>query len=295
MPIQNKNFYNSSSSQTLGWDPAWFGVSDFNEELVSAISEFQKKKGLKPDGLCGPTTYKYILAERTAAEALVLHRLKTSFASTQESIVCGEKRIPIAWEKFVGMNEPGAMVADRYFVRRVKNKVNRLIVLHHDVCLSSKDCFRVLNKRGLSINFMVDCDGTVYQSVDCADSAQQAGSVNSWSVGIEVCNPLEVKYNTYYTTVKKLPPRPIIKSQKIHGKVYKNFLGYYPEQIQALEVLVKSLCEGLDIPKQTPDSSTVFPGALNGSYTGVIAHYHLTKDKWDIAGIDIAALIERIK
>ena len=60
----DKVFYNKSSSDSLGWEPSWFGASYHDEELVKAIKKWQKDRGLKSDGLCGPTTYRRVWTER---------------------------------------------------------------------------------------------------------------------------------------------------------------------------------------------------------------------------------------
>ena len=40
-------------------------------------------------------------------------------------------------------------------------------VIHYDVAGTSRNCFEVLqDKRGLSVHFMLDLDGTIYQSLD---------------------------------------------------------------------------------------------------------------------------------
>ena len=41
--MDDKNFYNESSSAKLGWEPQWLGCDEFDDELVEAIKKFQKK------------------------------------------------------------------------------------------------------------------------------------------------------------------------------------------------------------------------------------------------------------
>ena len=53
-------------------------------------------------------------------------------------------------------------------------------VLHYDVCGLSKICFNVLHDhRGLSIHFMVDIDGTIYQTLDLRERAYHATIANN--------------------------------------------------------------------------------------------------------------------
>ena len=62
-------------------------------------------------------------------------------------------------------------------------------VLHYDVCGTSRQCFKVLHdRRGLSVHFMIDVDGTIYQTLDVADTAWHASQVNWRSVGVEIAS-----------------------------------------------------------------------------------------------------------
>jgi N-acetyl-anhydromuramyl-L-alanine amidase AmpD len=62
-------------------------------------------------------------------------------------------------------------------------------VLHYDVCGVSRQCFRVLHDmRGLSVQFMLDIDGTIYQTMDLKDKAWHATVANNRSVGVEIAN-----------------------------------------------------------------------------------------------------------
>jgi N-acetyl-anhydromuramyl-L-alanine amidase AmpD len=62
-------------------------------------------------------------------------------------------------------------------------------VLHYDVCGTSRQCFRVLHDmRGLSVHFMLDIDGTIYQTLDLKERAWHATVSNDRSIGIEIAN-----------------------------------------------------------------------------------------------------------
>lgn len=64
-----------------------------------------------------------------------------------------------------------------------------LFVYHYDACGTSARCFKVLQDiRGLSVHFMLDLDGTIYQTLDLKERAWHAGDVNSRCVGIEIAN-----------------------------------------------------------------------------------------------------------
>ena len=62
-------------------------------------------------------------------------------------------------------------------------------VIHYDVCGTSRQCFKVLqDMRNLSVHFMLDLDGTIYQTLDVKERAWHAGTANSRSVGVEIAN-----------------------------------------------------------------------------------------------------------
>ncbi|MBC7771493.1 MAG: N-acetylmuramoyl-L-alanine amidase [Pyrinomonadaceae bacterium] len=70
-------------------------------------------------------------------------------------------------------------------------------VIHYDVCGTSRQCFRVLHDvRGLSVHFMLDVDGTIYQTLDLKERAWHATTSNDRSIGIEIAHigayPLDV-------------------------------------------------------------------------------------------------------
>lgn len=62
-----------------------------------------------------------------------------------------------------------------------------LFVLHYDVCGTSRRCFDVLHdQRGLSVHFLLDVDGTIYQTLDLTARARHATIANDRSVGVEI-------------------------------------------------------------------------------------------------------------
>src|SRR6476619_1583840 len=68
-------------------------------------------------------------------------------------------------------------------------KVVDQFVIHFDVCGVSRQCFKVLHdNRDLSVHFMLDVDGTIYQTLDLKERAWHATISNGRSVGIEIAN-----------------------------------------------------------------------------------------------------------
>jgi len=74
-------------------------------------------------------------------------------------------------------------------LEQLRERVTQLVV-HYDAAVTSSNCFRVLHDvRGLSVHFLLDVDGTVYQTLDLAGRARHAGDVNDVSIGIEIAHP----------------------------------------------------------------------------------------------------------
>jgi N-acetyl-anhydromuramyl-L-alanine amidase AmpD len=64
-----------------------------------------------------------------------------------------------------------------------------LFVLHYDACGTSRRCFEVLHDvRGLSVHFLLDLDGTLYQTMDLRDQGWHARQANVRSIGVEIAN-----------------------------------------------------------------------------------------------------------
>ncbi len=64
-----------------------------------------------------------------------------------------------------------------------------LFVIHYDACGTSEACFRVLHdERQLSVHFLLDVDGTIYQTLDLVDEAWHARAANPRSIGVEIAH-----------------------------------------------------------------------------------------------------------
>ena len=190
-------------------------------------------------------------------------------------------------------------------------------VIHFDVCGTSRQCFKVLQDyRGLSVHFMLDLDGTIYQTLDLKERAWHATISNSRSVGIEIANigaygadeenPLDKWYakdasgQTRVTVPPSLgdggirtrnfvghPARPL----PVHGAIQGRNLVQYdftPEQYQALSKLTAALCKifpkiNCDYPRD-PAGQLVTQKLSDDqlkAYHGVLGHYHIQTDKVD--------------
>tara|TARA_B100000085_G_C18487855_1_gene490040 strand:- start:650 stop:1165 length:516 start_codon:yes stop_codon:yes gene_type:complete len=160
----------------------------------------------------------------------------------------------------------------------------------------------VLNKRGASVHFLIDNDGTIYQTLDLQHAAWHAGSArtNRPSVGVEISNAYYPKYQDWYVK-NGYGERPIKDGIWVHGTKLDPFLGFYPKQIEALKALWKAIHGATDIPYETPikqngNTETKYvQDVAYGSFSGFVSHYHVSKNKIDCAGLDLKTLLDEVK
>jgi len=198
----------------------------------------------------------------------------------------------------------------------LQQKVDQFVI-HYDVCGTSRTCFRILHDvRGLSVHFMLDIDGTIYQTLDVKERAWHAAAANDRSVGVEIANmgayspkekdPLGRWYAKDQTgrTRITIPPeldgggvrtpgfvgRPA-RDEPVVGEIHGTTLRQYdltPQQYDSLTKLTATLCTVLprircDYPKDDHGAlrTTTLPEAQLAAYSGLIGHYHLTPGKID--------------
>lgn len=183
--------------------------------------------------------------------------------------------------------DPGGYRATDFGAR--KDDV-RQIVLHYDAAGTSAQCFKVLERRGLSVHFMVDLDGTVYQTCDTSARAYHAGTFNDGSVGIEIANVGAYADRAELERLWPIPPgvarpahvpppaRPGPLTGRIHGRELWQ-QDYTDEQYEALGALVAALCRGLGVPAEAPTEPRVIRSPE--AWRGIVGHYHLTTQKVD--------------
>jgi hypothetical protein len=284
MTLEEKIKYNKESSSKLGWKPDWFNSSDFNEELINKIAEFQKSYQLTADGIVGPVTYRRLLTERDSE--------KGSF------IICGGKEIAIDWPKVVNMNQPGSLKLPASTYKKKAGRKPSMFVVHWDACLSSASCASVLAQRGLSVHFCIDNDGTIYQLVDAEHIALHASNANSVSIGVEVSNAHYPKYQSWYEK-NGFGKRPVLKNTKVHSGTIDEHLAFYPVQEEALKVLIHTVCNHYGIPLVVPKDSSgklitkEVPEVASNKFSGVVCHYHITAGKIDCAGLKLDEIVEK--
>jgi N-acetyl-anhydromuramyl-L-alanine amidase AmpD len=190
-------------------------------------------------------------------------------------------------------------------------------VVHFDVSGTSRQCFKTLHDvRDLSVHFMLDLDGTIYQTLDAKERAWHATSSNTRSVGIEIANvgayssrdakPLDEWYGRDATGQVQIriperfgdggirtpafvgrPTRPDLVSGEIHGQQLVQY-DLTPEQYRALIHLTATLCQifpkiRCDYPRDR--SGELVRTKLSNDelerYQGVLGHFHVQQNKVD--------------
>ena len=154
-------------------------------------------------------------------------------------------------------------------------------VIHYDAVGNSRDCFEILqDKRGLSVHFMLDTDGTIYQTLDVKERAWHATIANDRSVGIEVAHVGAVPAGD--TSVTSDMVRGMIQGQELAQSPFTD------AQYRALAKLTAALCVVLprikcDYPRDA-DGQLVrhkLDDETLRNYHGLLGHYHIQTNKTD--------------
>ena len=196
-------------------------------------------------------------------------------------------------------------------------KIVDQFVIHYDVAGTSRQCFKVLHDmRDLSVHFMLDIDGTIYQTLDLKERARHATISNTRSVGIEIANvgaypPGDTNtlgewyvHSTNGKTLIKIPEQfgdgglrtkdfvgHPSKAEPVSGTVQGKELVQYdftPEQYKALIKLTATLCKVFpkikcDCPRDAEGGVLMekLPDEELAQYQGVLGHFHIQTDKID--------------
>lgn len=194
-------------------------------------------------------------------------------------------------------------------------EIVHLVVIHYDAVGSAERCFRALHdNRGLSAHFLLDLDGTIYQTLDLVERAFHAKNANDESIGIEIANIgamstprlLQKWYGrgedglirNLFPTDARLgeqrrrdvvprPARQVLISGAVHGRKLVQY-DFTNEQYDALATLVAALVRvfprvRLDAPRDR--HGRILPAALPDRaaerFEGLVGHYHLDEKKDD--------------
>lgn len=186
-------------------------------------------------------------------------------------------------------------------------KLQRIVkqfFLHHSGLYCSRDTFNVLhNQRGLSVHFILDDDGTLYQTLDLREKAWHGGGCNPMSVGIEIDSRADARkrpyaYDAAHQRKYGVGPRRIV-SDIINGHRYLGF-DYNDAQYATLIRL------GMVLLEVFPLIRPIFPVNASGqlvkstlakpkNHRGLICHYHASRSKWDPVAFDYGRFLRGMR
>jgi N-acetylmuramoyl-L-alanine amidase len=191
---------------------------------------------------------------------------------------------------------------------RTLEELQKLIfqfVLHFDGCVNSRSCFKSMHNRvrpgggtgcGLSAHFMIDADGTIYQTMDLVERAYHAEIANTGSVGVEICNRGRVDRSEW----PRLPPeyrtRPT-RTVVVNGESHEAY-DFRPEQYESIVAVTRTLLRLFPrIKPEVPEQNgavimDTLPDPL--AFSGVIGHYHVERKKWDPGALDWPRLLRAL-
>ncbi|QDU57797.1 N-acetylmuramoyl-L-alanine amidase [Aeoliella mucimassa] len=191
-------------------------------------------------------------------------------------------------------------------------KVVDQFVMHYDVCGRSETCFNVLHDhRGLSVHFMVDVDGTIYQTLDLKERAWHATISNTRSIGVEIAHigayrsadaePLKKWYQVGDDGIAQLKllehtsdpslnnplARPKIVEGTIQGtKLYQyDFTEAQYDSLIKLTATLSRVFPKIKLNYPRDEEGQLIPRVLPKEdwqdFQGVLGHYHIQKNKTD--------------
>ena len=180
--------------------------------------------------------------------------------------------------------------------------VIKQFVIHHDGCATADMCFSVLqNERGLSCHFLIDNDGTIYQTIDLALMAYHASEWNTYSIGVEFCNRGDAKKEPNYYSSGRFGPQRKPVPVKINNNTILAF-EFTKAQLDGFVSLGRALQRLLpNLPAEFPQASPgqqswdTLPASTTFGFSGYIGHYHLTNQKWDPGPFDFKDFCRRLR
>jgi len=227
-------------------------------EFAEHIKEIQRANGLEVDGMFGYQTYLAIREEHPRA------------------IIKNCEHIPIPPGNYVlrTFEDPDGLDLHRYGNFSARKSPVSAVCLHWGG-LDAKHCFNVFSSdsRDVSSHFLIGVENgvcVVYQVLDLKHRAWHAGKVNDFTIGIDICQQPQLKWNKRYNLPTKMNPT---------HRGDREVLTLDPVLAEGANAFIKDLMNALDLPIVCPPTHDVHDVT---DYT-LFGHHHVSKRKWDVA------------
>lgn len=176
-----------------------------------------------------------------------------------------------------------------------RDKVN-LAIIRADTAPDSARAFAAAIDAGQAEHFLIDFDGTIYQTLDVALAGHHVGELDARSVSIVLNNlmanladdPDAAPYpadDAERAEAFAQHPRPRSGLSSINAIKVEAF-GYSEAQYRSLGSLLRGLnalfpALGAGPPRDHRDNVTLMAVADAAELKGTVAHWHLTFERWD--------------
>ena len=253
----DKVFYNEGSAAKLGWTPDWFGCADFDDDLVDAIKAWQKKSGIKADGLCGPGTHRRIFTERQSEiddyEPDLIEDKDESF------IVHHGNFIPINWSKVVLWSEDKG------------HKARKGYTSYYELLDTNHAAYHAGSKKHNHSSIGVEISNAYYPKYQ--DWYKKNGFGERPIISGEKVHGNSMKDFTGFYDVQLEALKALWQS--VH---------------EGVGIPLKCPTD-----KEGDTLKGVSTSVASGRFKGFVSHYHITRKKIDCAGLDIQSMLNSMK
>ena len=204
---------------------------------------------------------------------------------------------PRAWPASRDRWRPRRLIGADRSIDRLQQVVRQFVV-HHDGCQDSRMCFHVLhNERGLSVHFLIDNDGTIYQTLDLVDCAFHAAGVNEISVGVELANrgdahALSQRLSRQARQGDLQDQRPPVPRLRLHARRRSTSMISIGK---TLARIFPNLPQVYPARRRRRASRGTRCAATCASIPGYLGHYHVTDQKWDPGPFDFKFFASKIR
>lgn len=258
----------------LGYDLIIDG--GFGGKTERSLKSFQKKVGLKDDGIAGPKTIEALKAaqKKSSVEdsSIIVPKIYTALEI--------DKSLPLDASQYLKQ----VTAKDKIFIHFTAGGPSAANVIH----------FWASDEVRVSTAFIID--GSSAKAYECFNPDYWSfhlgikgtnGSLDKGSIGIEICawGPVTEKNGKFYSyTNKELPANEIYKLDKPF-RGYKYFHGVSDAQFNTLELLLEDLITKYKIPVQKSFDETWFDfnqEVINKKTPGLWTHTTVRKDKSDM-------------